>query len=82
MWKSAFSGEISIIVAFNFVVSTDSIIVHASPACFGCVSWCYLITSLADVERTIPFKMGRVTAFKTMILSSIITSIGHAMRVV
>jgi hypothetical protein len=83
MWKSAFSSEISIFVAFNIVVSMDSIIVHMSPACFECESWCYLITSLADVERIVPFKIGRVTAFETMILSlSIVTSIDRTMRVV
>jgi hypothetical protein len=83
MWKSAFSGEVPIIVTVDIVMSTDSIIVHMSPACFGCVSWCYLITSSAGVERTVPFKMGRVAAFETVILtSSVITSIGHAMRVV
>jgi hypothetical protein len=83
MWKSAFSGEVSIIIAFNFVVSMDSIIIHMSSACFGCMSWCYLITSLADVERTVPFKMDRVTAFETMILlSSVILSIGCTMRIV
>jgi hypothetical protein len=83
MWKSAFSSEISIIVTVDIVMSMDSIIIHASPTGLGCMSWCYLITSSADVERTVSFKMGRVTTFKTMILmSSVITSIGHAMRVI
>jgi hypothetical protein len=83
MWKSGFSSEISIAIAFNLMIFMDSIIVHVSPACFGCMSWCYLITSSAGVERTVPFKMDRVTAFETMILSlSIISSIGCTMRIV
>jgi hypothetical protein len=83
MWKSAFSGEVSIIITIDIVMSMDSVIVPMSLAGLGCVSWCYLITSSADVERTVPFKMARVTTFETMILtSSIITSIGHTMRVV
>jgi Fe-S cluster biogenesis protein NfuA len=82
MWKSAFSGEVSFFVTFNIVMSTDSIIVHMSSACFGCMSWCYLITISTGIERTVPFKMGRVAAFETLILSlSIVTSIGCAMRV-
>jgi hypothetical protein len=83
MWKSAFSSEVSIIVTVDIVMSINSVIVHASSAGLGCMSWCYLITSSAGVERTVPFRMGRVTAFETMILSSsVITPIGHTMRVV
>jgi hypothetical protein len=64
-------------------VLTDSVIVHMSLACFGCVTWCYLITSSTDVERIVPFKVGRVAAFEAIILlSSIVMSIGHTMRVV
>jgi hypothetical protein len=83
MWKSTFSGEVFIIITIDIVVSMDSVVVHTSLACFGCVTWCYLITSSTDVERTVPFKVGRITAFETMILLlSIVTFIGRAMRVV
>jgi hypothetical protein len=47
------------------------------------MSGCYLITGSADAKRTIPFKMGRIAAFETLILmSSVVMSIGCTIRVV
>jgi hypothetical protein len=83
MCKSALSSEVAIIVSINIIVTMDSIIINVSLTCLGCMSGCSLITGLACVKRTVPFKIGRVTTLETLILStSVVLTICGPMRVV
>jgi hypothetical protein len=83
MWRSTFSGEVSIVVSINIVMAPDSIIVDASMACSWWMSRCYLITGLTLVKGTIPFKMSGILAFKTLVLaSSVVSSISCSMRII
>jgi hypothetical protein len=83
MWGLTFPVEVTIFISINIVMTPNSVIVNTSMACSRCVSRCYLITGLTSVERTTPFEVCGVTAFKTLILASgIILSIGCKMRVV
>jgi hypothetical protein len=83
MWRSTFPGEVTIIISINIIMTPNSIIVNASMACSWCMSRCYLITGSTSVERTTPFEVCGVSAFKTLILAlSIVLSIGCVMRII
>jgi hypothetical protein len=74
---STLSSEVSLVFSFNIIIAANSVIMDASMACSWCMSRCWLFASLAGMERTIPFEMGRIAAFKALILlASIILTIG------
>jgi hypothetical protein len=78
-----FSGKISIFVAINVIMSADSIIMDTSMTSSWHVSWCCLSACLTFVKGTVPFKMGRIAIFKTLILStSIISTIDSQVGVI
>jgi hypothetical protein len=83
MWRSAFSGEVSIIVSINIVMSANSILVYLSSTCSRCVPRCYLIASSTDVEGAIPFKVSWVATLEALVLRmGVILAISSTMRVV
>jgi hypothetical protein len=76
MCTSTLSGEVFLIFSFNIVIATDSVIMDASMTCSWCVSRCCLLAGFTCVEGTVPFKMGRIATFETLILSmGVISSI-------
>jgi hypothetical protein len=74
---STLSHEVSIIFSFYIIMALNPIIIDASMGCSWCVPRCCLFTGLTCVKGTIPFKMGRITTFKTLVLlMSMIPAIG------
>jgi hypothetical protein len=74
---STLSREVSIIFSFYIVMASNPIIIDTSMTCSWHVSQCCLFTGSTCVKGTIPFKMGRIATFKTLILlMSIILAIG------
>jgi hypothetical protein len=64
-------------------MSMDSIIMDTSMTSSWCVSWCCFSTCSTFVKGTIPFEMGRIAAFKTLILLlCIILTIGSQVGVI
>jgi hypothetical protein len=83
MCSSTFSGEVSVVFSLYVVIATNSIIMDLSMTCSWCMSRCCLSTCSTLVKGTVPFKMGRIATFKTLILSTcIISTIGSEMGVI
>jgi hypothetical protein len=83
MCFSTFSCEVPIVFSFYIKMAMKSIIMNTSLACSWCMSGCYLVAGLTGVERTTPFEMCGISAFKTLILVlSVVLSIGCTMRIV
>jgi hypothetical protein len=83
MWGLKFSSEVIIFVSFYVVMAPNSIIEDASMTCSWCMSRCCLLTGSTRVEGAIPFKVCRISTFKTLILlSSIVSPVSCSMRVI
>jgi hypothetical protein len=69
MCTSTLSGEVVIFVSLDFIISADSVIENMSLTGLWHMSGCCLSADLTFVEGKIPFKMGRIATFETLVLS-------------